>query len=82
MSGTETTAPDKLANHCHDTRGPALADVLAPMSDGVAVVDASVAGSVGFPFSPGAGSLEMLCPIKFSCEIIISTDFKIGSTSR
>lgn len=43
-----------LAIHCHDTRGAALANVLAAMSVGVSVVDSSVAGLGGCPFAPGA----------------------------
>lgn len=43
-----------LAIHCHDTRGAALANVLAAMSMGVSVVDSSVAGLGGCPFAPGA----------------------------
>lgn len=43
-----------LAIHCHDTRGTALANVLAAMSVGVGVVDSSVAGLGGCPFAPGA----------------------------
>jgi hydroxymethylglutaryl-CoA lyase len=43
-----------LAIHCHDTRGLAMANVLAAMAEGVAVVDSSVAGLGGCPFAPGA----------------------------
>lgn len=43
-----------LAIHCHNTRGAALANVLAAMSRGVAVVDSSIAGLGGCPFAPGA----------------------------
>lgn len=43
-----------LAIHCHDTRGAALANVLAALSRGVSVVDASVGGLGGCPFAPGA----------------------------
>lgn len=43
-----------LAIHCHDTRGAALANVLAAMSLGLSVVDSSVAGLGGCPFAPGA----------------------------
>lgn len=43
-----------LAIHCHDTRGTALANVLAAMSVGVSVIDSSVAGLGGCPFAPGA----------------------------
>jgi hydroxymethylglutaryl-CoA lyase len=45
---------DALAIHCHDTRGTALANVLAAMMAGIRVVDASVAGLGGCPFAPGA----------------------------
>lgn len=43
-----------LAIHCHDTYGQALANVFAAMQVGVAVVDASIAGLGGCPYSPGA----------------------------
>lgn len=45
---------ERLAIHCHDTRGTALANVLAAMSAGVSVVDSSIAGLGGCPFAPGA----------------------------
>lgn len=43
-----------LAVHFHDTYGQALANVLAALDKGVAVVDASVAGLGGCPYAPGA----------------------------
>ncbi|MGZ9033473.1 MAG: hydroxymethylglutaryl-CoA lyase [Rhodospirillales bacterium] len=43
-----------LAIHFHDTYGQALANILACLEAGVAVVDASVAGLGGCPFAPGA----------------------------
>lgn len=45
---------DKLAIHCHDTFGSALANVLAAVGAGVRTVDASVGGVGGCPYSPGA----------------------------
>ena len=45
---------DALAVHFHDTRGQALANVLACLEEGVAVVDSSVAGSGGCPYARGA----------------------------
>eukprot|EP00308_Calcidiscus_leptoporus_P024856 CAMPEP_0119353654 /NCGR_PEP_ID=MMETSP1334-20130426/2760_1 /TAXON_ID=127549 /ORGANISM="Calcidiscus leptoporus, Strain RCC1130" /LENGTH=333 /DNA_ID=CAMNT_0007366989 /DNA_START=35 /DNA_END=1036 /DNA_ORIENTATION=+ len=45
---------EKLAVHCHDTYGQALANILAALMHGVAVVDSSVAGLGGCPFAPGA----------------------------
>jgi hydroxymethylglutaryl-CoA lyase len=43
-----------LAIHAHDTYGQALANVLASLELGVAVVDSSVAGLGGCPYAPGA----------------------------
>ena len=43
-----------LAVHFHDTRGQALANVLACLEEGVAVVDSSVAGTGGCPYAHGA----------------------------
>ncbi len=40
--------------HFHDTRGTALANVLAALSCGVTSVDASAGGLGGCPFAPGA----------------------------
>ncbi|MBJ6984312.1 hydroxymethylglutaryl-CoA lyase [Luteimonas sp. MC1750] len=43
-----------LAIHFHDTYGQALANVLACLEDGVAVVDAAVSGTGGCPYARGA----------------------------
>jgi isopropylmalate/homocitrate/citramalate synthase len=43
-----------LAVHFHDTRGTALANVLAALDCGLATVDASAGGLGGCPFAPGA----------------------------
>jgi hydroxymethylglutaryl-CoA lyase len=43
-----------LAVHFHDTRGTALANVLAALQAGVSVVDASAGGLGGCPYAPGA----------------------------
>lgn len=45
---------DRLAYHFHDTRGTALANVLAGLDDGVACFDASTGGTGGCPYAPGA----------------------------
>jgi isopropylmalate/homocitrate/citramalate synthase len=45
---------DRLAVHFHDTRGTALANVLAALQEGVAVVDGSAGGLGGCPYAPGA----------------------------
>jgi hydroxymethylglutaryl-CoA lyase len=45
---------ERLAVHFHDTYGQALANILAVLERGVAVLDSSVAGLGGCPFAPGA----------------------------
>ncbi len=45
---------ERLAAHFHDTYGQALANLLAVMGKGVAVVDAAVAGLGGCPYAAGA----------------------------
>ena len=45
---------DQLAVHFHDTYGQALANILVALDEGVSVVDSSVAGLGGCPYSPGA----------------------------
>jgi hydroxymethylglutaryl-CoA lyase len=45
---------DQLAYHFHDTRGTALANVVAGLDDGVACFDASTGGAGGCPYAPGA----------------------------
>ena len=44
----------QLAVHFHDTRGQALANILAALQLGVATVDSSVGGIGGCPYAPGA----------------------------
>lgn len=43
-----------LAVHFHDTRGQALANILACLEEGVAVVDSAVSGTGGCPYAKGA----------------------------
>ncbi|HXQ52822.1 MAG TPA: hydroxymethylglutaryl-CoA lyase [Stellaceae bacterium] len=45
---------ERLAVHFHDTYGQAVANILAALGKGIAVVDSSVAGLGGCPFAPGA----------------------------
>jgi hydroxymethylglutaryl-CoA lyase len=44
----------KIALHFHDTRGTALANVLAALQLGVSTFDASAGGLGGCPYAPGA----------------------------
>jgi hydroxymethylglutaryl-CoA lyase len=51
---TTRLAPDVLALHLHDTRGTALANVLAALDAGIETFDASAGGLGGCPYAPGA----------------------------
>jgi hydroxymethylglutaryl-CoA lyase len=50
----DVASRETLAVHFHDTRGTALANVLAALHEGIAVVDSSAGGLGGCPFAPGA----------------------------
>jgi hydroxymethylglutaryl-CoA lyase len=50
----EALGPAPLAVHLHDTRGTALANVLAALQEGIAIVDSSAGGLGGCPYAPGA----------------------------
>ncbi len=45
---------ERLAAHFHDTYGQALANILAVLEKGVAVIDSAVAGLGGCPYADGA----------------------------
>jgi isopropylmalate/homocitrate/citramalate synthase len=50
----EGIGPEVVALHLHDTRGTALANVMAALDLGVTSFDASAGGTGGSPFAPGA----------------------------
>lgn len=45
---------DRLAMHFHDTRGTAMANVLASLEMGITTFDGSLGGLGGCPYAPGA----------------------------
>jgi hydroxymethylglutaryl-CoA lyase len=45
---------DQIAYHFHDTRGTALANVVAGLDSGVRCFDSSTGGTGGCPYAPGA----------------------------
>ena len=47
-------ALERVAYHFHDTRGTALANVVAGLEDGVSCFDSSTGGTGGCPYAPGA----------------------------
>lgn len=44
----------KLVGHFHDTRGQALANILAAYEEGVRIFDTSIGGLGGCPYAPGS----------------------------
>jgi hydroxymethylglutaryl-CoA lyase len=50
----KTVPAERLALHCHDTYGQALANILTALDYGIATLDASVGGLGGCPYAPGA----------------------------
>ncbi|MBO8170860.1 MAG: hydroxymethylglutaryl-CoA lyase [Bacillaceae bacterium] len=46
--------PERIALHFHDTRGTALANILAAMDMGITTFDSSLGGLGGCPYAPGA----------------------------
>jgi hydroxymethylglutaryl-CoA lyase len=50
----ERAGPQRVALHFHDTRGTALANVLAALQLGVSTFDAAAGGLGGCPYAPGA----------------------------
>ena len=53
-AGAGLLEPRRTAFHFHDTRGTALANVLAAMDRGFAIFDSSAGGLGGCPYAPGA----------------------------
>ncbi len=45
---------EQIAHHFHDTRGTALANVVAALNAGIRTFDASTGGTGGCPYAPGA----------------------------
>ncbi|WP_192364867.1 hydroxymethylglutaryl-CoA lyase [Mesorhizobium mediterraneum] len=68
-----------LAVHFHDTRGQALANILACLEEGVAVVDSAVAGLGGCPYAPGASGNVSTEDLVFMLEGMgVSTGVNLG----
>jgi hydroxymethylglutaryl-CoA lyase len=77
---------EQIALHFHDTRGTALANVLAGLDYGVTTFDSSAGGLGGCPFAPGAAGnlatedlLYMLAGLGIETGVDIS---KVAAASR
>lgn len=71
-----------LAAHFHDTRGTALANVLAVLDEGVATVDSSAGGLGGCPYAPGAAGNLATEDLLYMLEGMgISTGVDLGAVA-
>jgi hydroxymethylglutaryl-CoA lyase len=64
----EGLAVDRLALHLHDTRGTALANVVAGLERGVRCFDSSAGGLGGCPYAPGASGNLATEDLVYLCE--------------
>jgi hydroxymethylglutaryl-CoA lyase len=86
MGQLHADAPGRWAVHLHDTRGTALANVLAALQVGIDIVDSSAGGLGGCPFAPGAsGNLatEDLLYMLYGMQIETGVDLAaVAAASR
>jgi hydroxymethylglutaryl-CoA lyase len=76
------TRSTRVAVHFHDTRGTALANVLAALEAGVAIVDSSAGGTGGCPYAPGAsGNLATEDLVYMLHGMGIATGVDIGAVA-
>ena len=54
LTEARSIAVEQIAVHFHDTRGTALANVLAALQLGITIVDTAAGGLGGCPYAPGA----------------------------
>jgi isopropylmalate/homocitrate/citramalate synthase len=75
--------PAEIALHLHDTRGTALANVLAALQAGIATFDASAGGLGGCPYAPGAaGNLATEDLVAMLDGLGITTGVKLNLVAR
>ena len=79
----EALPVSSLAVHFHDTRGTALANVLAALEEGIAIVDSSAGGLGGCPYAPGAsGNLATEDLLYMLHGMGIETGVDLGAVAR
>ncbi|KAI9294759.1 pyruvate carboxyltransferase [Neoconidiobolus thromboides FSU 785] len=76
---------EKLAVHCHDTYGQALANILLSVQYGIRVVDSSISGLGGCPYAKGATGnvatedvVYMLEGMNYDTQVNLPELIKIG----
>lgn len=70
---------NQIALHLHDTRGTALANILAGLMMGVSSFDASAGGLGGCPYAPGASGNVASEDVVYMCQQMgIETGYDLG----
>jgi len=88
LSAVLTEVPvEKLAIHCHDTYGRALANICTSLDAGVRTIDSSVAGLGGCPYAKGASGnvatedvLDLLSGLGLDHGIDLNQVIEIGNS--
>ncbi len=74
---------EKLALHCHDTYGKAVANIHAGLLKGVSVIDSSVAGLGGCPYAEGAsGNVATEAVLKLLEGLGIDTGVNLSEITK
>ncbi len=75
--------PDRIALHCHDTWGQALANIHQALAMGVFQFDSSVAGLGGCPYARGASGNVATEDVVFLCQGLgITTGVDLHALAR
>jgi isopropylmalate/homocitrate/citramalate synthase len=79
----ETIPVGKVALHFHDTRGTALANVLASLPFGISTFDAAAGGLGGCPYAPGAAGNLATDDLVYMLEGLgVETGVSLAAVSR
>lgn len=70
MLETITQPKDKLAAHFHNTYDRAIPNLIVALSEGISVVDSSVAGIGGCPYAKGASGNVPTEDVLYLCELL------------
>lgn len=74
---------DKISLHMHDTYGMGLANVYVALEEGITMIDASLGGMGGCPFSPGAkGNIAMEDLIYMLHDMGIETGYDLDKVNQ
>lgn len=70
LLGTLTQPREVLAAHFHNTYDRAIPNLVVALSNGITVVDSSVAGIGGCPYAKGASGNVATEDVVYLCELL------------